>query len=392
MAIQRRTTKTGTVRWVARWRDKSGREHSKSFDTRREAKQHLAEVERRRMIGTPDISTVRTVGDVYEAWMTARPLREATIKQYTYTLNKLLPPLAPIPVRELTPGDVTGWVEDLRTCRHWLSREDTGLSEKTIHTALSNLSSAMLWAVDQGYIDRNPVQMRAVSVGVEPEDMPTRVEIERVIGVLRSGGALYQHPSRGNVSKQRPHQLAADMLEVAALTGMRVSEIAGLVVAEVDLEAGVVRVRRQLGRTSPRRRVELKTRQSRRDIPISAELEPLLRRRVVGRDAGELVFVSRSGEPVSIERVGAAVKVAADYVGASRVHFHAVRHFFASHLLTAGVPVQDAAAVLGHSVQTMLSTYVHVMEGSLDRVRVGMSAGCGIIAGSRVLRSVPSVG
>ena len=128
MAIQRRETKTGKIRWVARWRDKGGREHSRSFDTKREAKQHLAETERRRTMGAPDVTTVRTVRDVYEGWMTARALREATNKQYSYTLNSLLPPLASIPVRELTPGDVTGWVHDLRTCRHWLSRSDTGLS------------------------------------------------------------------------------------------------------------------------------------------------------------------------------------------------------------------------------------------------------------------------
>ena len=392
MAIQRRETKTGKIRWVARWRDKGGREHSRSFDTKREAKQHLAETERRRTMGTPDVTTVRTVRDVYEGWMTARALREATNKQYSYTLNSLLPPLASIPVRELTPGDVTGWVHDLRTCRHWLSRSDTGLAEKTIHTALSNLSSAMLWGIDQGYLDRNPVRMRALPVAVEPEDMPTRGEIEDVIQLIRRGGALYKRPECEELSKQRPNPLSADMLETAALTGMRVSEVAGLAVGEVDLEAGVIRVRRQLSRKAPRKRVELKTRQSRRDIPISDALAPLLRRRVAERDAGELVFVSRAGAPVSIERVGAVVKVAADHAGASRVHFHAVRHHFASHLLTAGVPVQDAAAVLGHSVQTMLATYTHVMEGSLDRVRAGMSAGRGIIAGSPVLEAVPDVG
>lgn len=392
MAVQRRETKTGQVRWVARWRDKGGREHSRSFDTKREAKLHLADAERRRMIGAPDVSAERTVADVFTGWMTARPVRPATLKQYKYTLNTLLPPLAGIPVRELTQVDVAEWVDALRTGRHWISRTDTGLAEKSIHTAVSHLSSAMLWGVDQGFLDRNPVRMRSLPVAVEPEDMPTRAEIETVISLLRAGGALYQHPNRAELSKQRPHELAADMLEVAALTGMRVSEVAGLAVGEIDLDLGVIRVRRQLGRIAPRQRVELKTRQSRRDIPISAELEPLLRRRIAGRDAAELVFLSASGDPVSIERVGAVVKVAADHAGASRVHFHAVRHHFASHLLTAGVPVQDVAAVMGHSVQTMLSTYTHVMEGSLDRVRAGMGAGSGIIAGSRVLRPVPSVG
>ncbi|MGJ4101108.1 excalibur calcium-binding domain-containing protein [Corynebacterium macclintockiae] len=43
MSVQKRTTKTGKPRWVARYRDKTGREHSRSFDTQREAKQHIAD-------------------------------------------------------------------------------------------------------------------------------------------------------------------------------------------------------------------------------------------------------------------------------------------------------------------------------------------------------------
>ena len=43
MSVQKRTTKTGKTRWVARYRDKTGREHSRSFDTQREAKQHIAD-------------------------------------------------------------------------------------------------------------------------------------------------------------------------------------------------------------------------------------------------------------------------------------------------------------------------------------------------------------
>lgn len=43
MSVQKRTTKTGKTRWVARYRDKTGREYSRSFDTQREAKQHIAD-------------------------------------------------------------------------------------------------------------------------------------------------------------------------------------------------------------------------------------------------------------------------------------------------------------------------------------------------------------
>lgn len=43
MSVQKRTTKTGKPRWVARYRDKTGREHSRSFDTQRKADESTAE-------------------------------------------------------------------------------------------------------------------------------------------------------------------------------------------------------------------------------------------------------------------------------------------------------------------------------------------------------------
>ncbi len=46
MAVQKRTTKAGKTRWVARYRDAAGKEHSRSFDTQREAKAYLQEQER----------------------------------------------------------------------------------------------------------------------------------------------------------------------------------------------------------------------------------------------------------------------------------------------------------------------------------------------------------
>ena len=51
MAIQRRETKSGTVRWIARWRDKGGREHSRSFSKRADAKAFLAEIDTRHARG-----------------------------------------------------------------------------------------------------------------------------------------------------------------------------------------------------------------------------------------------------------------------------------------------------------------------------------------------------
>ena len=77
------------------------------------------------------------------------------------------------------------------------------------------------------------------------------------------------------------------------------------------------------------------------------------------------------------------------------VHFHALRHFFASSLLTAGRPVQEVSQVLGHGSPSLtLDVYTHVLDRTGAGMRDAISAaiGCGISAGSRHLKVVPDTG
>ena len=164
-----------------------------------------------------------------------------------------------------------------------------------------------------------------------------------------------------------------------ARTGMRISELCGLIVSEVDLDAGLIRVRKQLAR-GRFERVKLKTARSRRDIPIPTDLIPILIERTTGRAGGDWVFTSATGGPVAVPTASAVIHGATRHEGLDHVHAHSFRHAYASQLLTAGVPVQDAAAVLGHSPAQLLETYAHVVDGSAQRVRDAL--GCGIFEGS----------
>jgi len=73
--------------------------------------------------------------------------------------------------------------------------------------------------------------------------------------------------------------------------------------------------------------------------------------------------------------------------GVESVHFHALRHLFASRLLNAGLPVQDVARVLGHSVGTLLKVYTHVLPRSNDRVAAAIdeAVSCGSLRDPRPL-------
>lgn len=398
MAIQRRETKTGKIRWVARWRDKGGKEHSKSFDTKREAKAHLAEMVARGTRGADTAPQTLTVLELYNRWLDSRPLRETSRTLYEHTRDKNLVPLHRYPAVELSNTDVQAWADQLANGRPWVSKSDEGLSRAGVVMGLRHLRSAYEYGRRADLVARNPVHVQVEDPVVEPSELPTAGEIRAVADLVREGGAPYEERSRSidpakrgtaYTAYQRPRPEIADMMLVAVGMGPRVSEIAGFIIDEADFDSRLLLVRKQLGKTPPRSRVALKTRNSMRDLPMPDELVPMLRARAAGRAPGELLFTTKTGKPINTSHAAVVVKRAAVAVGAPRVHFHALRHYYASSLLTAGVPIQDVAAVMGHTVAMTMKTYAHVLEGYQDRVRAAASSvGSGIFAGSPTLRVV----
>ncbi|MDK8503712.1 tyrosine-type recombinase/integrase [Corynebacterium accolens] len=395
MAIQKRLTKAGKTVYIARWRDPAGKEHSKSFTRQKEAKAHVQEMERASRLGIdPTAGDNVTVRELMTLWIEDREIRPSSLALYTRTRDKHLGPLADWPAKDVTPKVVRDWQAQLRSGRTWISKDDTGMSPRYVQTAASHLRSAYKWGIENELVAKNPVRVERVQAAVEPDDVPTMEEIQAVIDRARYGGAAYTEvKAKGEEPRKlvlRPDPMFADMLTVAAFTGLRIGELCGLLVEEVNLGLGVVQVRKQLDKRPPHGRVVLKSKNSRRDVPISAELRPVLERVTAGRMPGEFLFTNRDGRPFLPSGAGDKVLRVAMFEKAPRVHFHALRHHFASSLLLAGVPVPDVARVLGHTPAQLLKTYTHALPGSGDRVAAAISAsvGCGISAGSTHLRVV----
>lgn len=395
MAIQKRLTKAGKTVYIARWRDPAGKEHSKSFTRQKEAKAHVQEMERASRLGIdPTAGDNVTVRELMTLWIEDREIRPSSLALYTRTRDKHLGPLADWPAKDVTPKVVRDWQAQLRSGRTWISKDDTGMSPRYVQTAASHLRSAYKWGIENELVAKNPVRVERVQAAVEPDDVPTMEEIQAVIDRARYGGAAYTEvKAKGEEPRKlvlRPDPMFADMLTVAAFTGLRIGELCGLLVEEVNLGLGVVQVRKQLDKRPPHGRVVLKSKNSRRDVPISAELRPVLERVTAGRMPGEFLFTNRDGRPFLPSGAGDKVLRVAMFEKAPRVHFHALRHHFASSLLLAGVPVPDVARVLGHTPAQLLKTYTHALPGSGDRVAAAISAsvGCGISAGSPHLRVV----
>ena len=158
------------------------------------------------------------------------------------------------------------------------------------------------------------------------------------------------------------------ILELAYATGMRISELAGLRLSDVDLDRSLAIA---FGKGSKERVVPF-GRQAREALE-SWLAGPGGRRwhRPAGLDAAdeEALFISTRGrQDDATEHLG-GVRAAAERAGlADRVTPHVLRHSCATHLLEHGADIRVVQELLGHAAITTTQLYTHVSSAFLRRV------------------------
>ena len=146
------------------------------------------------------------------------------------------------------------------------------------------------------------------------------------------------------------------ILELLYASGLRVSELIGLDVADVDRRERTVRV---LGKG-----------RKERIVPFGTKAEAALARYLASRGgaAGPLFLNARGGR-LSARGVHTVVRRAARAAGLTRrVSPHTLRHTFATHLLDAGADLRAIQEFLGHSRLSTTQRYTHVGSDQLMRV------------------------
>lgn len=364
MAVQKRTTPSGKIRWVARYRDKTGREHSKSFGTQREAKTHLADQQaamaRNEWV---DPSTNKTtLHDLATEW--ADEAVATGTRKDRLQLAANLGDLAVIPINQSDDRDLTRWISQLRHGRPWAAGRP--YKERTVRNKISQTRALLNRAADRGLVQRGvgAVLRNQPHQPMEIDDhrLPTAQEVQTLVDRAPTWFSQY--------------------VQLAVHTGMRSGEVAGLQWQDVDFDRGLIKVRRQAGRNSGETRV-LKSRTSRRDIPLSAALRVILLGWGVG-NPGEPVVVRPCGEAPTASRISEEMVRSRKKLGVRpEVSFHGFRHFFASTLLAEGVPLQIVSKALGHaSIAVTASTYAHFMPGQWEQTREAMGAFAGFVRDS----------
>jgi integrase len=155
------------------------------------------------------------------------------------------------------------------------------------------------------------------------------------------------------------------LLRTALFTGLRLGELLGLQWQDVDLQDGVLHVRRQftrLGEYAPP-----KTKAAVRRIPLSEEMtRELAALKLLSRYSADddPVFAARNGKPLKHRNATRrGFELAAEKAGIEDVSFHSMRHAFASRMIDRGISSTVLAALMGHESSTITERrYIHLFD------------------------------
>lgn len=318
-------------------------------DAEREMHRILHELE----TGTYVPPTHMTVGE-YLFWWLEHYARASTaprtFESYEMIVRRhLVPALGSVPLQKLQPVQIQAYyTKALET----LSPRTVAYHHAVLHEALRH---AVRWQL----------------IRVNPADAVKRPHYRRPAPTVldEKGAAALLEAAAGHQDYY--------LILTALLTGMRQGELLGLRWEDVDLEAGVIYVRRALQRIKGQGFVWRgpKTEAGRRAVAISprvvAALRKLKREQASARlllgeayhDAG-LVFCRPDGRPIDATALTKRFRKLADAVGFPNLRFHDLRHTHATLLLAQGVHPKIVQERLGHEDVTLtLNTYSHVLPG-----------------------------
>lgn len=298
-----------------------------------------------------------TVGEYLDRWLedVRDTVRKSTHKGYEYAIGPhIKPALARIKLKDLKPAQI-----------RWFYRErlDSGLAPATVHKLHVVLHKALKAAAADGLIPRNAAASLKLPKIIREEIDPLTEEEARRLMESASGDRL-------------------EALYVLALnTGMRQGELLALKWGDVDLERGVLRVRRTLTHADKTFVLgEPKTKSSRRTIRLTTGAVEALRGHLsrqlqeieeIGSlyQPGGLIFATESGTIINPSNLrNRSFKSLLKRAGLRSIRFHDLRHTCATLLLSRNVNPKVVSEMLGHSsISVTLDIYSHLLPDMQEK-------------------------
>ncbi len=229
-------------------------------------------------------------------------------------------------------------------------RAAEGIGARSMSRALSTWRRFFGFLLREGKISTDPTQsLEMPKLGRKLPGAPSEAEIE----------ALLQAPDLDTDLGLRD----AAMLELMYATGLRVSELVGLQLEQLNLQVGVVQV---LGKGGKERIVPMGEEAA---FKVGEYLRTARVRLLNQRAATDAVFVTRRGGAMTRHNFWHIVKRYAKQCGImSTLSPHVLRHAFATHLLNHGADLRVVQLLLGHTDISTTQIYTYIARERLQRL------------------------
>lgn len=239
----------------------------------------------------------------------------------------------------------------LRDLREWLGAlASSGAARATLARRSASMRTFFAWAAREGHVETDP-SLRLVA--------PKRHRTLPPVLAKADAAGLLDVAAVAADDGDPVHLRDRAVLELLYATGVRVGELTGLDVDDVDDEAGVIRV---IGKGDKERRVPF-------GRPAAVALQEWLvhgRPRLVTARSGAGLFLGRRGGRLDPRQVRTLVHDMLTHVpDAPDLGPHGLRHSAATHLLEGGADLRMVQELLGHASLSTTQIYTHV---SIERL------------------------
>ena len=279
----------------------------------------------------------RTLDRYLDGLLVERGLSQHTVDAYRRDLRRLTSNL-----EDDGGGLLTAKVDQLSRHLRRLRRE--GLSPRSISRALVSMRRFYAFLVNEGDREDNP------AVNLYPPRLPRRLpkvlREEQVETLLRA-------PDTGRPPGVRDRA----MIELLYATGLRVSEMVGLTLHQLQLEAGFL--------------IAFGKGAKERVVPVGESAENWLNRYLkevrpaMAKGRHDVVFVSYRGGGLTRQGFWKLLRNYGRSAGIPDLSPHMLRHSFATHLLEHGADLRAVQVMLGHANITTTQIYTHIHEHRL---------------------------
>lgn len=246
-----------------------------------------------------------------------------------------------VPLREASREELAQWLAAM---------QESGKSAATRARMRAALMRFYRFALAQNWREDNPVtELGRAKIRRQLPPLLTEAHVE----------ALLAAPDANEVLGLRDRA----MLEILYACGLRVSELVGLQLRQVAMDAGYLHI---IGKGSKERLVPMG------EMALAALQEYLRRARpsLLNGRKSEAVFVTARGTALTRHAFWHRIKLHAANAGldAENLSPHTLRHAFASHLLAHGADLRSIQLLLGHSSLSTTQIYTHIADARLKQI------------------------